>query len=120
MTMSDFDTRRVGEINDLEQQLKHARDAAAGYKLIADRWQPRFTSEIANDTAKISLTFGGKTMTATYPIAALAGADLTSATSSVLQTLFDALIADALRPVTQPEVSRMLDAANSLKQVGKW
>lgn len=118
--MSDFDTRRVGEINDLEVQLKNAREAAAGYKVIAERWQPRLTSEISNDVAKISMAFGGKTMTATYPIASLAGADLTSATTSVLNTLFEALIADALRPVTQPEVKRMLDAANSLTQVGKW
>ena len=64
--MNDFDTRQVGEIARLEEQLKHAQGAAAGYKMIAERWQPRFTSRIDGETAKISLTFGGKMMTATY------------------------------------------------------
>jgi hypothetical protein len=120
MTMSDFDTRQVGEIAGLEEKLKHAQDAAAGYKTIAERWQPRFTSKIDGDTAKISLAFGGKTMTATYPIQNLVDVDATSATTSVLKTLFDALIADQMRPIVTPEVQRMIDAAESLKKVSQW
>lgn len=118
--MSDFDTRRIGEILELEQKLKNASDRAVEFQAVAERWQPRVASVIANDVAKISLSFGGKTMTATYPVKNLQGVDLTSATTSVLQTLFDALIADALRPVIAPEVKRMLDAANSMTQVAKW
>lgn len=118
--MSDFDTRRIGEIAELELRVKNATDHAAAYKAIAERWQPRVTSMIDKDIAKISMTFGGKTMSATYPVKNLQGVDLTSATTSVLQTLFEAFIADALRPVVAPEVRRMIDAANSMTQVSRW
>lgn len=118
--MSDFDTRRIGEIAELEQRVKNASDRAISFQAIAERWQPRVASVIANDVAKISLSFGGKSMTATYPIKNLQGVDVTSATTSVLQTLFEALIADALRPVIAPEVQRMIDASNSMSQVSKW
>lgn len=118
--MSDFDTRQVGEIAGLEEKLKHAQDAAAGYKTIAERWQPRFTSAIDGDTAKISLTFGGKSMTATYPMKNLVGVDATSATTSVLGTLFEALVADAMRPMAQHEMRRMIAAAESLSQDSQW
>lgn len=118
--MSDFDTRRIGEIAELEQKVKNASDRASSYQAIAERWQPRFTSVIADDTAKISMTFGGKTMTATYPVKNLQGVDLTSATTSILEALFDALIADVLKPVVSPEVQRMIDAANSMSKVSKW
>jgi hypothetical protein len=118
--MSDFDTRRIGEVAQLEEMIVSLQKQVAGYKMIAERWQPRVTSVIDNDQAKISMTFSGKTMTATYPIKNLQGVDLISATTSVLQTLSDALIMDSLRPVVMPEVKRMIDAAESMTQVSKW
>ena len=118
--MSDFDTRRIGEIMALEEQIKNLQSQCSGYKMIAERWQPRVTSAIDNDQAKISLTFGGKTMTATYPIKNLQGVDVTSAATSVLNTLWEASILDTLRPVVVSDVQRMIDAAESMTQVNKW
>lgn len=118
--MSDFDTRRVGEIATLEEKLQNATQRGAAYQVIAERWQPRVASVIADDEAKISLTFGGKTMSIRVPVTSLQGADTTSASTEFLKAMFDALILDSMRPIVQPEMQRMIDAANSLKAVSKW
>lgn len=118
--MSDFDTRRVGEIAVLEERLQHTQSAAAGYKTVAERWQPQFTSEITGDTVKFGVMYAGKRATASYPTKAFAGADATSATTEVLTTMFNNLILDQLRPLIQPEVERMVQAANSHAKVNKW
>lgn len=118
--MSDFDTQRLGEILELEQRSMVASQRALEYQALADKWTPKFSSSIDNDTARISIVYGGKTATVKYPVQNLQGVDVTSATTSMLQSLFDSLISDVLRPLAEPQARKMVDAANSMTQVSKW
>jgi hypothetical protein len=118
--MSDFDTRRVGEIATLEMKLKHALTQSEEYKATAERWEPKFTTEATTDSVKFGVSFGGKRAPATYPLKGFVGAEATSATTEVLTTLFNSMMIDQLRPLLAPEVQRMIDAANANQRVGKW
>lgn len=118
--MSDFDTRRIGEIAVLEERLEAAQRQAAEYKAIADKWQPRFTASVSEGVAKISMLFGGKALAATYTIESIADVDATTATTAALGTLFEALMLDQLRPLAQPEVEKVIQAAKSLEKVNRW
>lgn len=119
--MSDFDTRRVGEIAILEERIRALQAQVVEYRESAERWTPRTASEVGLDgQVKISLMFGGKAISATMSAAYLAGTDLTTATTSVVETLCSSLVADRLRPIVQPEVERAMRNAQSLREVGKW
>lgn len=118
--MSDFDTRRIGEVAALQEQVNSLKMQAAGYKMIAERWQPRFTVAIDNQMAKVSLIFGGKIATATFPIADLAQADETTATTSILESMCENLIIDQLRPILRPEVHNLIENAKTMSGAGKW
>lgn len=118
--MSEFDTRRIGEIAILEERLRAAQQQAAEYKTIAEKWEPRFTSSVTDGVAKISMLFGGKAIAATYEIESIADVDVTTATTEVLSTLFSALMLDQLRPIAAPEVEKVIQASKSLKQVNRW
>lgn len=118
--MTDFDTRRIGEIALLEEKLENALKTGAGYKMIAERWQPRAASELIDGKAKISLTFGGKTMAATFPAEGLVSADLGSATTEVLEALVKSFVLDQLRPVIQAEVRTLIAGAQTQQKPGAW
>lgn len=113
------DTQRVGEIANLEHQLSNALRQTAEFKETAKKWEPIAASEVTNTEVKISLMFGGKAVSVKLPVQNFQGADVVSATTTILEAMFDSLISDALRPVVQPEVQRVVEAANSLK-VSKW
>ena len=120
--MSDFDTQRIGEIMELEQQVKALRDEVQRYKTIAERWEPRVAAEV-NPTArlgKVSLTFGGKTISATMSFDYLEKMDLTTATTSCVETLCSSLVIDRLRGVVQPEVQKLMDNVTIVMGAGKW
>lgn len=118
--MSDFDTRRIGEVAALQEQVELLTKQVAGYRMIAERWQPKFGTAIDGTNVKISLSFGGKVATASIPTEALARVDATSATTTVLQSLIDQIVLDQLRPLAQPEVQKLIEQAAVLLKAGKW
>ncbi len=120
--MSDFDTRRVGEIAVLEEQIKSLQEQVNKFRQIAEKWEPRVSSEIVapNNDGKVILQFGGKTIAATFTSSYITSMDLTSATTNVVETLCQSLVAERLRDVVRPEVERLMNNAASLLQVGKW
>jgi len=122
MMMSDFDTRRVGEIVVLEERINALQDQVKKYKHIADKWEPRVSSEIiaTDNTGKVILHFGGKAIAATFTADYLTRMDLTSATTNVVETLCQSLVAERLREVVQPEVERIMNNMKSISQVGQW
>ena len=120
--MSDFDTRRVGEIATLEQRLEHVLGQLAEYKATAEKWEPKVAGELMLDQqkAKVSLTFAGKSFSAVVSYPFLQEMDLTGASTQIIEALFEGLIKDKLREVIQPEVERLQRGALSMKKVGTW
>lgn len=115
------DVNRVAEIARLEEKVRALMAQVETYKADAELWKPVVTSAVEGDgTVKISLRFGGKMLTATLNSSYLASTDLTSATSSVVTTLIDSLVADRLREVVMPEVDRVMKNVQSLQRVSKW
>lgn len=120
--MSDFDTRRVGEIAVLEEKIQALQSQVAQYRAAADKWEPKVGGELmpAEEKAKVSLHFGGKNFSAVVPYAFLQQMDAAGASTMVVEALFNGLVKDALRSVIQPEVERLQASAKSLLKVGKW
>ena len=121
--MSDFDTRRVGEIAVLEEKIQNLQRLLAAYKTDAERWTPVVNSDVNIDAeeAKISLTFGGKSFAAQMSYSWLRDMnDVTSITTAVVETLCASHVADRLRPLVEVEVRRVLNNALSVNGAGKW
>lgn len=120
--MSDFDTRRVGEIAMLEDRIRTLQDQLRDSKKASDKWEPRVSSESSLDQTggRVTVAFGGKTLAVTIPITNLQNGDVTTNTTSVLEVLAKTLLSDQLRPIITPEVERLVKNAQSLSAVGKW
>lgn len=119
--MSDFDLRRVGEMATLEEHLRATQENGRDAALLAERWTPKFTSFVDGDIVKISMQYDGRAVSAVYKAKDLVNTDVTSATTQVLETLFRAIISDALRPLCTAEVAKAKAGAESLLSVGsRW
>lgn len=119
--MSDFDLRRIGEIATLEDRLRATQENGRDAAILADRWTPKFSSFVDGDVVKISLQYDGRAVSAIYKAKDLVNTDVTSATTTVLETLFTALISDALRPLCTAEVAKAQTAARTLQNArSQW
>lgn len=113
--MSDFDTRRIGEIATLEEQVRTLQQQVFDLTTLNQRWTPKATSAVsAAGDAKISLQFGGKVASAVLSLDFIRSNDTTSAVTAVIENLTDALIADRLRAVIEPEVLRVFQNSNAI------
>lgn len=118
--MDDIEKNRSEYVVMLEEQLKHAKRQLAEVQPLATKWAPVVHAELAEDGARVTLQFGGKRVTATIGNSLLDSADLTSLTSSVIDTLCESLIVDRLREVVAPEVNKVLQNRGATKGAGKW
>lgn len=119
--MDDIEKARLEYVAKLEEQVKYLQRQVSEMK-VNMAWEPVVHSEMDLDgkNGRFTLNFGGKRMTAAVPTTALASADVTTITSSVLDTFYKNLIVDQLRPVVTPHVERMNKNAISLRGSGQW
>lgn len=120
--MSDFDTRRIGEIAVLEEKIRQMQAQLAEYKQRADLWTPVVSTktDIGTGVSTISMMFGGKAFSATVSSQWLMDMDLTSGTTAILETLYTTHIADRLRPFVEHEVQRLKQNSTAVQGAGKW
>lgn len=102
----DFEKNRAEYVVRLEQQLQHANKIITELKADA-KWTPKVASEVSGANVRITLAFGGKTMTASIPTTSLELSTPEQVTSAVIETLFAQHIADKFRPVITPEIARV-------------
>ena len=120
--MSDFDTRRVGEIVVLEEKIMALQEQLTAAKKVADEWKPEISSITSSGEmrSRITLKFGGKVSAATMTVDWLAQQDTTSATTAAVEALIDSVVKDRLRTLIEPEIDKLIKNAKSLQTVGKW
>lgn len=120
--MSDFDTRRVGEIAVLEETIIALQKQVAEYKADAELWTPKVSSElgVGLDQSRVTMSFGGRTMAATMPTSWLLAVDLTSGTTAVIENLCSSLVSHQLRSVIEPELQKLMMNAKAVSGAGKW
>lgn len=120
--MSDFDTRRIGEIAELENKILALQTQLNEHKADAEKWKPVASSEVEISTAsaRVTLQFGGKVAAVTMTADWLDQLDVTSATTLVLEKLSGTLILDRLRPVIQVEVEKIKKNLVAVSGAGKW
>jgi hypothetical protein len=106
--MEDIDKTRLEYVARLEEQVQHLQRELAIYKPLAQKWQPIATAKMTQQGAAITLQFGGKQTTGTISTDTLLTTDLTTMTSSVIDTLCESLMIDRLRDIVGPEVDRMM------------
>lgn len=113
--------QQIGEVSAYENQIQALQKQVLDLKASSEKWEPKVSTSMETDgTCKVSLKFGGKMVTATMSSLFLASTDVTSATSSVVDTLCSSLVVDRLREVVQPEVQKLINNAVSLQGAGKW
>ena len=120
--MSDFDTRRVGEIYALEERINALQAELKVKKAAADKWEPivHGSMDSKTETAKITMHFGGKAFAAEMPMSLLKTGTLIGITTSVIETLCVHLVAQQLKQVVEPEVQKLLTGVASTQGAGKW
>lgn len=119
--MSEFQNQGLAEITSLERRVHALQEELSKYKSEAEKWAPRVGSEVRlnEETAHITLAFGGKNMTARVSKTALVTSDLASLTVAVVQTL-SPLLEERLRAVIEPEVQKLMSNISSVSSAGKW
>ncbi len=120
--MSDFDTRRVGEIHVLEERINALQRELSDKKRDAEKWTPKVhgSMDANSETAKITMHFGGKAFAAEMPMSLLKTGTITGITTSVIETLCVHLVAARLKETVEPEVQRLMTAVGLTKEAGKW
>lgn len=120
--MSDFDTRRIGEIHGLEERINALQAELKVKKAASDKWEPRVhgSMDAKTETAKITMHFGGKAFAAEMPMTLLKTGTLTGITTSVIETLCVHLVAARLKEVVEPEVQKLLTGVALTQEAGKW
>ena len=121
MEMDDVEKSRVEYVMKLEELIAHLRVQVAEAKAAAT-WQPTVNSEmdISGNNGRFTLGIDGKRVTVSVPTVSLYNADVTTVTTSIIESFWKNLISDRLRPVVQPHVERMRTNANAMKGSGQW
>jgi hypothetical protein len=119
--MIDVDTQRISQLMELEEQVKSLSTRCHQYKTIADKWEPKFSSKIDlnKEIGIISLSFGGKVYHSQVTFQFLETADDFSA-SLVLENMFINMIKHLLKPMIEPEFSKLKENVISLRSTNKW
>ena len=118
--MQDIEKNRVEYVARMEETVQHLKRQLDEVKPLAEKWTPIVASEMVNSQVRITLSFGGKRVTGTFPAEAFAGQDVISLTSSVVDTLCESIVVDALRVVVKPEVEKMMHSTKGISGAGKW
>ena len=116
--MDDIEKTRAEYVVRLEEQIGHLTRQLAEVKPLADKWTPQVASEIDSKDTRITLHFGGKRITATFPTQALLNGDPTGLASSVVDTLCESLVVEKLREVVKPEVEKLARTAPAIVGAG--
>lgn len=120
--MNDIEKNRVQYVQQMEQTLSHLTKEYEKFKGLAEKWEPRITTEMNStaQTVKIGLQFGGKYVHATLTFKALQETDLTTAVSAVADALIESLVVEQLRSVIAPKLDEAMKNAKSIKGAGTW
>ncbi len=120
--MNDIEKNRVEYVADLEAKLEHAVGDVAKYKPLAEKWEPKAagTMEPDNKEIRVVLAFGGKRITATFPVGMFVNNNTADITNAVCETMIKNLVIDQLRAVVHPEVTRLSEGAKAVSGAGKW
>lgn len=120
--MSDFDTRRIGEIHSLEERINALQAELKQKKVAADKWEPKVAASMdpKRESGKITMHFGGKAFAAEVPMTLLRTGTLTGITTSVVETLCVHLVAQQLKQVIEPQVQKLLHSVQLANEAGKW
>lgn len=103
---TDFEKNRAEYVVLLEQRLQHALAQVAEAK-VQEKWIPKASSEIDGGNMRVTLSFGGKISSVAVPVAAVTANRVEDLTIAVLDQLYAQLICEQLRPVIEPQVSRV-------------
>lgn len=119
--MDDIEKTRVEYVARLEQQVAELQRQLAEAKPLAERWTPVVAGEISQDgTARVTLGFGGKRVTATVGASAFTTNTAQDLTYSITNTLAESLLVEKISEVVRPEVERLMRGAQAVKGAGKW
>lgn len=119
--MDDIEKNRAEYVLRLEQQVQELSRQLAEAKPLADRWTPVAHGELAHDgTARVTLAFGGKRITATVTRDAFTTNTALDLTTSIANTLCESMLVEKIAEVVRPEVERLVQAATAIKGAGKW
>lgn len=119
--MDDIEKTRVEYVSRLEMQVQDLQRQLAEAKPLAEKWTPVVAGELAPDgSARVTLCFGGKRVTATISAATFAGNTAHDLTHSITNTLAESLLVEKIAEVIRPEVDRLAQAARSVAGAGKW
>lgn len=115
--MQDIEKSRAEYVTHLEQQVKHLQDQVAELKPLAETWTPVLNGHISESgSARFTLQFGGKRVTGEISASGLTQMSITDATTSVVDTLIESLVAERLREVVRPEVERIQRGLSSIQR----
>jgi len=117
--MLDHEKNRAEYVVHLEQQVQHLQRQLNEIQADA-RWIPVVNTAMQGDTARITLAFGGKRVTATVDLSTLHETTVTDLTSAVLDSFADNLVKQQLREVVEPAVSGIINASRAVAGAGKW
>lgn len=113
--MEDIEKSRIEYVAALELQVKHLQRQLAEYKPAAEKWKPVLAGSITPEkTARFTLSFGGKRVTAELSLNEISTAATTDIVSSVVDALTESLVVDVLRAEVRPEVERIKQGAVNL------
>lgn len=120
--MSDFDTRRIGEIHTLELRINALQKELAEVRKNAEKWTPVASAsmDLSTESGKVTMQFGGKSFAAQIPLRMLKEDTVTGVTTAVVVTLCEHLVAARLKEVIEPEVSKLLNGVQATAGAGKW
>lgn len=119
--MSDFEKNRASHVLHLEAQTQNLQRQLSELQAQA-KWIPAANTVLDPQTeeARITLAFAGKRVTVTLPYSAIRQMDVTSATSAVIDSMYQNLIADQFREIIKPEIEKTIKGVNSVTAAGKW
>ena len=106
----------------LEDQVQQLQRQLAEYRPSAEKWTPTVSGEIVapDQSVRITLSFGGKQVTAKLPASTLNQNNLADLTTSITDTLCEGLVVEKIREVVQPEIDRLMKGTRALPGAGKW
>ena len=118
--MDDNEKNRAEYVTRLELTVQNLQRQLAEVKG-EERWIPKLGAELnsAEESARITLSFGGKNQTASFSYPFLRDQSLVDATTNILELGFKDFVLAQLRPVIQNEVDRLQKGARSITNAGK-
>ncbi len=119
--MDDIEKSRIEYVARLEEQVADLHRQLAEVKPLAEKWTPVVAGELTHDgTARVTLAFGGKRITATVASNSFISNTAQDLTHSITNTLAESLLVEKIAEVIRPEVERLMRGAEAMHGAGKW